>query len=326
MKKSFRHLQIFDRDRLESMVDEGYSQKRIAKILKVDKSTISRELKRRRETGEYDAVRAQEKALVLRGKSKYQGMKIEQDPILRQQIIAGLMALRSPAEIAWDLKMISVPSIYKWLYSAFGQRYCRYLCTKRWHRKRTPKNRTERVMIPNKISIHDKPVWSQAVELEGDTFLSPKRAKTTASVFLGSVVGSHLLVGTKLRNLKNQTMIKAVNQSTETIALDRIILDNGIENRGHEHFRMLAYFCDAHAPWQKPRVEGAIGLIRRWFIPKGTDLRTVSEKELQTYINILNHKRRKSLGYRSAYEVAFNRGMIALIPPRVLPEKLHFTI
>ena len=181
-------------------------------------------------------------------------------------------------------------------------------------------------MIPNKISIHDKPMKENVMEMEGDTFLSPKKAKTTASVFLGSTIGVHLLVGTKLKNLKNKTMIRAVRRSTEEISTDWMILDNGIENRGHEKFNMPTYFCDPHAPWQKPHVEGDIELVRRWFIPKGTDLRDVSEKKLQMYLNILNHKRRKSLGYRSAYEIAFKRGMIDSIPPRTLSEKLHFTI
>ena len=181
-------------------------------------------------------------------------------------------------------------------------------------------------MIPNKISIHDKPKMKDAIEMEGDTFLSPKKIATTASAFLGSVVGVHLLVGTKLADLKVKTMIEAVNRSTEDVDVDRMIMDNGIENRGHQEFAVPVYFCDPHAPWQKPHVEGDIGLVRRWFIPKGTDLRKVREKELQKYLNILNHKKRKSLGYKSAFEVALEKGILKEIPPRTLPDELHFSI
>jgi IS30 family transposase len=129
-----------------------------------------------------------------------------------------------------------------------------------------------------------------------------------------------------MSDLKNETMVEAVNRSTEGIDLDLMILDNGIENRGHEKFCVPAYFCDSHAPWQKPHVEGDIGLLRRWFLPKGTDLRDVSEEKLQMYFNILNHKKRKIFGYRSAYEVSLERGILQSIPPRILSEKLHFTI
>lgn len=330
MKKSFVHLGRVRRDRIEALLDEGVKQKEIAKILKVNKSTISRELKRKRDSDEYDSDIAHHKASVLRSNSKHQGMKVEKYPELKKIIVDKLKSLRSPDEIAHDSLEWSVsfstPTIYKWLYSAFGQQYCRYLCTKRWRRRRQKKNKTERVMIQNKISIHDKPQWEGAVEIEGDTFLSPKKLKTTESSFLGSVVGTHLIVGTKMSDLKNETMISAVNRSTEGIGLDLMILDNGIENRGHEKFRIPSVFCDSHAPWQKPHVECDIGLVRRWFLPKGTDLRDVSEEELQTYFNILNHKKRKIYGYKSAYEVSFEKGIISSIPKRILPEKLHFTI
>lgn len=329
-RKSFVHLDRSHRDRMEALLESGVKQTLIAKILKVDKSTISREAKRRREGGEYDSDTANHKALILRSNSKHQGMKIEEYPELKKKIIEGLKQLHSPEEIAHDSLEWSVsfsaPTIYKWLYSAFGQQYCCLLCTKRFRRRKQKKNKTERVMIPNKISIRDKPNGENLIEIEGDTFLSPKRTKTTESAFLGSIVGVHLLVRTKMSNLKNQTMVNAVNISTKNIKADLMILDNGIENRDHEKFSMPAYFCDPHAPWQKPHVECNIGLLRRWFIPKGTDLRFVSEEELQMYFNILNHKKRKSLGFKSAYEVALERDIISCIPPRILSEKLHFTI
>ena len=289
-------------------------------------------MKRQRENGRYEADTAEHKALVLRENSKYQGMKIERYPEVKERIIGELKSLRSPEEIVFGMKEdklpghVSVPNIYKWLYSSFGQQYCRYLCTKRFRRRKQKKNKTERVMIPNKISIHDKPKMKDVIEMEGDTFLSPKKIATTASAFLGSVVGVHLLVGTKLPNLKVKSMIEAVNRTTEEVNVDHMIMDNGIENRGHQEFSVPVYFCDPHAPWQKPHVEGDIGLVRRWFIPKGTDLRKVREKELQKYLNILNHKKRKSLGYKSAFEVALEKGILKEIPPRTLPDELHFSI
>lgn len=329
-RKSFVHLGRSHRDRMEALLESGVKQTLIAKILKVDKSTVSREAKHKREGGKYDSDTAHHKSLVLRSNSKHQGMKVEKYPELKKKIIEALNQLKSPEEIAHDSLEWSVsfstPTIYKWLYSAFGQQYCHLLCTKRFKRRKQKKNKTERVMIPNKISIHERPKREEMIEIEGDTFLSPKRMKTTESVFLGSVVGVHLLVGTKMSDLKNQTMVNAVNKSTEMINPDSMILDNGIENRGHEKFNMPAYFCDPHAPWQKPHIECNIGLLRRWFIPKGTDLRLVSEEELQMYFNILNHKKRKSLGYRSAYEVALEKGIIRSIPIKILSEKLHFTI
>ena len=109
-------------------------------------------------------------------------------------------------------------------------------------------------------------------------------------------------------------MARAVKEITADISIDDLTLDNGIENKLHGQFGIPAYFADPHSPWQKPHIENGIGLLRRRFIRKGTDLRTISEEQLQGYPRILNGKYRKSLGYRSAYEAALERGIIQKNP------------
>ena len=114
-----------------------------------------------------------------------------------------------------------------------------------------------------------------------------------------------------MANLKPKSVVSAVCEVTEDeIQADTLTWDNGFENRNHEQFGVDSYFCDPHSPWQKPHVEQSIGLLRRWFIPKGTDLREVSEEKLQEYLCILNHKWRRSLNYKSAYEAALEKGVI----------------
>ena len=55
-KKNYAHLDQFARDRLEALLRSGASQKEAAEILKIDKSTVSREVsKRKRMDGRYDA-------------------------------------------------------------------------------------------------------------------------------------------------------------------------------------------------------------------------------------------------------------------------------
>ncbi len=328
-RKKFAHLKTSERDRMEALLNSGHTQSEIATILRVDKSTISRERKRKRKNGYYEASTADHKANVKRGNSKHQGMKIEKYPELKKTIIQELERKRSPDEIAGRMKRekifprVGANALYKWLYSEFGQSYCKYLCTHR-RRKRTQRKKTKREMIPNRISIHDKPKLKEVIEAEGDTFLSPKRAQTTESGFLVSIVGVHLLLGAKMPDLKPKTMTEAVNRSMGIANVDQMIFDNGIENRDHENFDAAVYFCDPHSPWQKPHVECDIGLLRRWFIPKRTNLESVTEEQLQTYLNILNHKHRRSLGYRSAYEIAFKKGIIESIPEKKLLEKVAF--
>lgn len=117
-------------------------------------------------------------------------------------------------------------------------------------------------------------------------------------------------MGTMIENKKPAVMAQAMRMAQGNITISDMTMDNGLENKNHKDFGVPAYFCDPHSPWQKPHVEQAIGLLRRWFIKKKTDLRTVSESDLQSYLHVLNGKWRKSLGYRSAYEVAMERGIM----------------
>ena len=140
-RKHISHITQKKTDRIEDLLDEGVTQTKIAIILKVDESTICRERKRKLKNGRYDSDTAEHKASVKRSNSKYQGMKIESNKELRKLVVAGLKAKRSPDEIAGRMKMekrkmrIGTNAIYKWLYSAFGQRYCKYLYTVRKKKK-----------------------------------------------------------------------------------------------------------------------------------------------------------------------------------------------
>jgi len=317
-RRLFRHLTRFARDRIEAFLKSGHTQEDIAKVLGVDASTVSREIqKRKRKNGCYDAVTAQQKARVKRSNSKHPGMKIEQYPELRDRIIAQVKQYRSPDEIAGRMQQegytprVNANSIYKWLYSVWGQPWCRYLCTKRYRRKKQ-KRLVKREMIPQRISLSLRP--KRGEHAEGDLFVSPTRLGTTVSGALVCVPGAQLLAGTLLPNRKPKTMAYAMRGILRRIAADDMTLDNGIENKDHASFGISTYFCDPHSPWQKPHVEQAIGLLRRWFLPKRTDLRTISEAYLQQCLHRLNGKYRKSLNYQSAYEVALARGIIQKIP------------
>lgn len=318
MKKEirFRHLDQYDRDRIEALLKTGHKQKEVASVLRVDKGTISREIARRkRKDGWYEATAAQLKANVRRSNGKYQGMKIERYPALRDFIIEQLQRYRSPDEIAGRMRRekrwprVGANAIYKWLYTVYGQQYARYLCTRRVRRK-PQKKKPKREMIPHRISVWERPRDRSLHHWEGDTMVSPKRAHTTASVAVASAIREKYLFGTKIENLKPESMKRAIQQKSVHVHMDTLTLDNGIENRAHEEFGMDTYFCDPHSPWQKPHVENGIGLLRRWFLPKGTNLDTVNEEALQTYISILNGKYRKSLHYESAYEVAVRHGIL----------------
>lgn len=319
-KRSYRHLTQADRDRMESLFDAGEKQKTVAKILKVNPGTISREMKRKRKNGRYDADTAQLKANVERGHSKYQGMKVEESPELKAYIISELKAKRSPDEIAGRMKREKRPfyaaknAIYKWLYSIYGQRYCPLLCTRRYRPHKRKQPAIKRAMIPNRVSISRRPKGAanktRYGHFETDTARSPKRIPNNEGIAVSAERISKLLVGRKILSSSPKIMTSAVRQMRKEVNMKSVTLDNGIENKHHEAWGVKTFFADPHSPWQKPVIENAIGLLRRWFFKKGTDWSLVTEEELQDALAIINGKYRKSLNYQNALEVARAHGIM----------------
>lgn len=305
---------------MEDLLDDGVKQFEIARILKVDKSTVSRELKRKRKNGRYDADTAEHKALVKRANAKYQGMKIERCPELKKRIVKELKVKRSPDEIAGRMSVekieprVGTVAIYKWLYSAFGQQYCRYLCTQRWRKRPRTKSKTGRHLIPNMVRIEALPKGSvnrtRYGHYESDTFVSPKKSAVKTSGAVSCEKKSKLVLGRKIPNMKPSSMKRAMKSIESKVVMKTTTMDRGIENTRHEEWGVDAYCCDPSSPWQKPLVEGTIGLLRRWFWPKGTNLSKVSNYKFQKNIKIINNKYRKSLRYRSALEVALEHGIL----------------
>jgi len=321
MKKPFRHLVQTDRDRIDALLKAGHKQKEVANILKVDKSTISREIKKRKQKEkEYDATVAQQKARNARRFSKYQGMKVESLPKVKEYIISELKEKRSPDEIAGRMKRegmeprVGKDAIYRWLYSAWGQQYAKHLCTKRYKPHKCKEKKTKRQMIPDRISIHKRPLGATNTtryqHFEGDTAVAPKKVDNNEAIAVMAGRKSKIILATKIKSLSPKKMSLAMRKLQKKAKVKSITLDNGIENKHHKKWGVSTYFADPHSPWQKPIVECSIGLLRRWFFKKGTDWATVSEKQLQKAVNLINNKYRKSLNYASAIEVAVANGII----------------
>lgn len=322
MKKGaqFRHLTEHDRDRIHALYGNGYNQKAVAEVLGVNPGTISRELARYgRKTWRYNSTRAEKDAKNKRMRSKRAGMKVESRPELKKRIIAELKELRSPDEIAGRMKQeklavrIGTNAIYKWLYSDHGKEYRQYLCSRRVSKK-SQSRLSKRHLIPNRISLRERPDDGTQIHGESDLFVSPMSLHSKTVGHLTVVPKAHLLVGQLIANKSPHTMVTSMKVIQRQVAVTTWTMDNGIENQYHEQFGIPTYFCTPGSPWQKPHVESSIGLTRRWFLPKGTDLAQVPDDTFQSMLFTLNHKYRKSLGYRSAYEVAMECGIIEKIP------------
>ncbi len=65
------------------------------------------------------------------------------------------------------------------------------------------------------------------------------------------------------------------------------------------------YFADPYSPWQCGTNENANGLLQE-IIPKGSDIAPVNSDIIIQFVDSMNRRPRKCLGWRSPYEVFFD--------------------
>jgi IS30 family transposase len=327
-KQRYNHLTQGDRDRIQALLDACVKPAEIARILGREKSTVGREIQRNKRsrgdipavnTSQYQASAADQKAYVRRLYATYQGKKIQECAELREYIIRGLKKHWNPDEIAGAMKETGQPfyasksTIYEWLYSEWGQAYTVHLASKQYKPKQrhpTP----ARHMIPNRASITSRPAAatdrSEYGHYEGDGIVSAKRTGSTAALAVTVERMSRFIAARKVANLRPVVFNDALKSiQARVVPMLSLTLDNGIENRQHAKLGIPTFFCDPYSSWQKGGVENANRMIRR-YLPKGTDMATVSPQRLRSIIARINNKPRKILGYKSALQVMCEQGLL----------------
>lgn len=259
--------------------------------------------------GVYDPKKAQHKAVVRIHAARWQFSAIEHTPALRAYIIKGLKGKLSPEAISGRMRQEGKPwyasktAIYDWLYSAHGQKWCRYLLSHRYNRRRRHKKKGKKTLIPERVSIHDRPPLTDT-DFEGDTIVSSWNTVSIVTLYSPLLM---YLAARKVPNLKPETIARAFASMLKAIEVSSLTFDNGQENRLHLNLRIPTYFCDAYASWQKAGVENANKLIRR-FIPKRSDISQYSSQYLAFIVRHYNSKPRKKLGWQTPLEVVKKRG------------------
>lgn len=316
-----RKLTEGERDLLAVWKAQGVSNKKCARKLGRHVGTIGRELKRNSFQDTYVAIHANALA------RKRQWEKVHaREPLKNADIYAYVTRhLRggwSPDQIAGRLKRnhpydkhwwITAETIYRWIYQpeqmGADQPWYEYLRRKQKRRKKHKGRRVHRGKIPDRVSIRERDeAVNQRIEFghwEGDTVEGK-----------GHRDGIHTEVERMSRKILGRKVPAIASEVTVTVQKELFIslpkqarksttLDNGREN--HMHTRlwdigMKTYFADPYSSWQRGTNEHGNWHIRYYF-PKGTDFRTVSDEELYDVIEEINNRPRKILAYQTANEV-----------------------
>ena len=184
----YAHISKVERYEISILLKKGYSMRDIARTLGRSPSSVSREIVKNSVNEGYHPAKAYYKAYVRRRYAKYQGMKIREHLGLEKYIEEKMKLSWSPEQIAGRWKrdtgqVIHYTSIYKYLYSAYGQGLCQHLRYKRYKRKKRIRIKSPREIIKNRVFIENRPEIINQRErygdFEGDTLGTPRGSNET---------------------------------------------------------------------------------------------------------------------------------------------------
>ena len=72
------------------------------------------------------------------------------------------------------------------------------------------------------------------------------------------------------------------------------------------------YFAHPHSSWERGLNENTNGLIWQ-YLPKSRPLNNVTQKELDYIMDQLNHRPRKTLGFKTPYELFFKKNTLLTV-------------
>jgi IS30 family transposase len=320
MGRSYEQLSLEDRCEIARLQANGCSGRQIAAALDRAPSTISRELRRNRgvEVG-YKPSYAQEQARARR----WVGSRLERQPGLRRAVLLRLAHGWSPEQVAGRLakerrrKVISYESIYRFVYAQIARtkdyRWRRYL--PRGKSKRGLRGRrggSSASFIEGRIPVSERPLAAASRDTHGhweaDLMMFAKYGQAVLTVHERK---TRVILASRPRNKQAAPIARRLVRLFARLPSglrQTITFDNGTEFAHHQRLHRLAiktFFCDPYAPWQKGGIENAIGRMRR-FLPRKTDLATLSPRRFNALIDAYNNTPRKCLDFSTPAE-AFSK-------------------
>lgn len=320
-KTGFHHINQKDRERIDVLMRKGFVQKEIAKRTGYNPSTISREIRRNisKDCKQYVASIAQTKT-ITRKSLCVKKLKLD-NPILASYVKNKLREAWSPEQIAGRIKddhshmRISYETIYRYIYSKNDDEHKKLIVLlPRAHKKRKRKYTNKigsKTKILNRIGIEDRPAVINERKEPGHWETDTIVCKSNIPAINSTVERvTRLLILSKLnkKNAYNKacSLIERLSK-IKSVFRRSITYDNGTENAGHvkvnKSLGTKSYFARPYHSWERGSNENTNGLVRR-FIPKKTDLKSVTEKQLSEIEYKLNNRPRKCLYYKTPFEAA----------------------
>ncbi len=318
---TYRHFSIEEREAIQRGLWEKRSMRDMALSLRRSHASISREIRKNIPAvhRRYTPRLAEARANAQRHRKHHTRLKHES---IRSYVTAHLKAGWSPEQIAGRIerettRRISYEAIYQFVYmlSRHGGEDLRPFL-KRRHKARLRKGarKWQHLKNPHKPSIEERPLVvekrSRIGDWEGDLVVS--HASSVALVTLVERKSGYVCIE-KIHAKTAEATAGAMTERLRGAMRYTLTLDNGTE---HNHWREIekkarvtVFFAHPYHSWERGTNENTNGLVR-WYLPKGTDFATISEREIREIEHALNGRPRKRLGYQTPHEVFMGSGAL----------------
>jgi IS30 family transposase len=284
-------------------------------------STISREVNRNGGREAYRATAAQERAHEQARRPKQ--CLLARKSVLRNKVLALLRKEWSPEQIVGHLRLhggdapemaISHETIYRSIYTTRWKVVPRELCKRlrtgrpiRKNKRHTVKGQW-RSQIIDARPIDERPTTAEERStlghLEGDLVVGSNNSQVATLVDRKS----RFLVIVKLPSRHSTVVAPQLIKTYDGLdprLRDTLTWDRGMELAEHKHLTAATgvdvFFAAPRSPWQRGTNENTNKLLRQ-YLPKGTNLSTYSQADLDAIATKLNTRPRKCLGFHTPAE------------------------
>lgn len=334
----YKHFTERERYKLEGYLEAKIGVQEIALKLNKHQATIYRELKRgqiqRLDTDlkEYTAYRANvaQRDYESKVSKRERSLKISRNKALEEYIRRKILNdKRSPDAVIGEIKqkgiqfkrLICTKTLYNYIDRGVFTGITNASLWEKRKRKKKKHRQIQRISLKNKgsRSIEERPQEiKNRLEYghwEGDCLKG--RRKKKAGLFALTERRTREQIIFKIEALTQELILEAMNKLEDQYHQDfkdkfkSITFDNGREfldwegiekSKFNDKKRTLVYFAHPYSAWERGSNENQNRMIRR-FIPKGTDISKISDKEVKNIEKWMNNYPRKVLGYRTAREM-----------------------
>jgi len=308
-------LQYKDCITIEILLKTWWKANAIASYVWVNKSSISKEIKKYAVNWIYNWTIAWAKRQLFRVLANQVRTRIAEWSDIEKYILVKVRSYRSPEQIAWRRKKETRERISKDTIYQFINTHHPWLIKKYFRRKgrKYTNHWQKRSMIEDGRSIDKRPIevnerkniWDWEWDSVEDGTHKARIITEVERKFWYLVAGlSKVNQPTKISELIYNMFKEIPKEKKKTMTLD-----NGMEFRDHKVIecttKMKIYFCHKHAPWEKGTNENTNWLLRQ-FIPKKTPILTITNEQLAKYVKLINNRPRKRLWFNTPDEEFHN--------------------